>query len=60
MLWSTPSRTTARRRRPVGTPAIADFLHRPAAALQKLANDLFATPKELVDQVKATMPAPGD
>jgi tripartite-type tricarboxylate transporter receptor subunit TctC len=37
-----------------------DVTHRPAAALQKLADDLFATPKELVEQVKAIMPAPGD
>jgi tripartite-type tricarboxylate transporter receptor subunit TctC len=37
-----------------------DVTYRPAAALQKLANDMFTTPKELVAQVKTIMPAPGD
>lgn len=37
-----------------------DVSHRPAAALRKLVDDLFAAPKELVEQVKNIMPAPGD
>ena len=37
-----------------------DMTYRPHAVLQKLANDLFATPKELVDQVQKIMPTPGD
>jgi tripartite-type tricarboxylate transporter receptor subunit TctC len=37
-----------------------DVTHRPPEALQKLANDLFTAPKELIEQVKAIMPAAGD
>jgi tripartite-type tricarboxylate transporter receptor subunit TctC len=37
-----------------------DVTYRPPAALQKLINDMFTTPKELVAQVKTIMPAPGD
>lgn len=37
-----------------------DVTYRPPAALQKLVGDMFTTPKELVAQVKAIMPAPGD
>jgi tripartite-type tricarboxylate transporter receptor subunit TctC len=37
-----------------------DVDYRPPAALQQLVDDLFATPKELVAQAKAIMPAPGD
>ena len=46
--WQRPNvfRSTS----PIGLPA----------ALQKLVDDLFATPKELVEQVKTIMPAPGD
>jgi len=37
-----------------------DVTYRPPAALQKLVDDMFTTPKELVAQVKTIMPAPGD
>lgn len=37
-----------------------DVTYRPPAALQKLVNEMFATPKELVEQVKRIMPAAGD
>jgi tripartite-type tricarboxylate transporter receptor subunit TctC len=37
-----------------------DVTHRPPEALQKLANDLFTAPKELVERVKTIMPAAGD
>ena len=37
-----------------------DVTYRPPAALRKLVNDMFTTPKELVAQVKTIMPAPGD
>jgi tripartite-type tricarboxylate transporter receptor subunit TctC len=37
-----------------------DVSHRPAAALRTLVDDLFGAPKELVEQVKNIMPAPGD
>jgi tripartite-type tricarboxylate transporter receptor subunit TctC len=37
-----------------------DVTYRPAAALQKLVDGMFTTPKELIAQVKTIMPAPGD
>jgi len=37
-----------------------DVTYRPPAALQKLVDDMFATPKELVEQAKKIMPAAGD
>ena len=37
-----------------------DMSYRPPEALRKLAEDLFATPGELIQRVQRTMPAPGD
>jgi tripartite-type tricarboxylate transporter receptor subunit TctC len=37
-----------------------DVTYRPAAALRELTEELFATPKELVERAKTIMPAPGE
>ena len=37
-----------------------DVAYRPPLAMQKLAFDLFAAPKELIEQVRETMPSSGD